>query len=145
MTSRRKTDSTHLAERSSARWVRHVSRNTWLILLLSTVTFTVGLCVAIAVHDFEWFARSGAVVSALGIALISQAALLAETVRTEAVNPDSGLNSADPTHYKATNQEVPDWVQRDARTRFTVGIIGPSLSGIGTLVWAFGDLLNRLR
>ena len=81
--------------------------------------------------------------SALGIALISQAALLADTVRTDAVHPHSGLSRADPTHYKATNQDVPEWVQRDARTRFTVGVLGPSLSGVGTLIWAFGDLLNN--
>ena len=74
------------------------SQTTSAIPIRAGASLVGGLCIAITVHNIEWFARSGAIVSVLEIALISQVALLAETVRTEAVHPEGGLSSADPTN-----------------------------------------------
>jgi hypothetical protein len=127
--------------RGSKRWVRHVTRRTTLIIIVAVGSVIVGVVLSIMLRDIAWFARSGAVVSTLGVLLVSQSALLAETMRSEAVHPASGRSQIDPEHYEETGQRVPDWVERDVKVRYAVTVLGPALSAIGTLIWAFADLI----
>jgi hypothetical protein len=128
----------------SAQFVRLVMTNTILLVTLAIAAGVLGFLTALKTRDFQWFARSGAIVTAFGVILISQAALLSETVRVDAVSSESGISHAEPDHYEATDQPVPEWVKRDIHARFAAGVVGPLLSTVGTVIWGFGDLLNLL-
>jgi hypothetical protein len=55
---------------------------------------------------------------------------------------ESGLTQLDPEYYRRRNEPLPDWLIEDRRSRDAVGIFGPILTLLGTLIWGFGDLLN---
>ena len=103
-----------------------------------------GLLIGFVLKDFSWFARFGALVVAVGITLLSRASVIGEDIRTHIAQDETGLSHLDPEHYKQTGTPVPEWVQEDRRTRKAVGVWGPFVSFIGTLIWAFGDLLNQV-
>ncbi len=127
--------------RSSARWVHRVTRNTAIILIGAAASLIVGLAVSLSLRNMQWFARSGAIVSTLGVLLVSQAGLLAESVRSHAIHPRSGRAQTDPEHYEEIGAKVPEWVEKDVQTRYAVAVLGPTLSAVGSLVWAFADLI----
>lgn len=103
-----------------------------------------GLLIGYVCEDFTWFARFGALVVAIGITLLSRASLIRQDIMTDVLQSETGLSHLNPEHYKQIGKPVPDWVHEDHRTRAAVGVWGPLVSFIGTLIWGFGDLLNRL-
>lgn len=103
-----------------------------------------GLLIGYVCKDFTWFARFGALVVAIGITLLSRASLIRQDIMTHVLQSETGLSHLNPEHYKQIGEPVPDWVHEDRQTRAAVGVWGPLVSFIGTLIWGFGDLLNRL-
>lgn len=103
-----------------------------------------GLLIGYVCEDFTWFARFGALVVAIGITLLSRASLIRQDIMTHVLQSETGLSHLNPEHYKQIGEPVPDWVHEDHQTRAAVGVWGPLVSFIGTLIWGFGDLLNRL-
>jgi hypothetical protein len=95
-----------------------------------------GLLIGYVCKDFTWFARFGA--------LLSRASLIRQDIMTHVLQSETGLSHLNPEHYKQIGEPVPDWVHEDHQTRAAVGVWGPLVSFIGTLIWGFGDLLNRL-
>ena len=114
-------------------------------MLAIAILFSVaGLLSGYILRDFTWFARCGALVVAVGITLLSRASVLREDIRPHIINNETGLSHLDPEHYKRIGESTPDWVLLDSRTRAAEGVWGPLLTFIGTLIWGFGDLLNKL-
>lgn len=124
--------------------MRWLLGNTTVMLLLAALIACAGLLIGYAAHDFTWFARSRALVQAIGIALLSRVSLIGTDIQPHSISPDTGLSTLDREHYKQVDQPVPEWVLIDSKTRFAVGVCGPFVSFTGTFIWAFGDLLNHL-
>jgi hypothetical protein len=103
-----------------------------------------GLLLRYVLKDFSWFARFGALVVAAGITLLSRASVIREDIIAHVFQSETGLSHLNPEHYKQMGRPIPEWVHEDLRTRAAVGVWGPLLSFFGTLIWGFGDLLNRL-
>jgi hypothetical protein len=129
-----------------AQWLNLKMRNlfadTRLMLIIAILLALAGLLIGFVLKDFTWFARFGALVVATGITLLSRASVIGEDIKTHIAQDETGLSHLDPEHYKQTGKPIPEWVQEDRRTRKAVGVWGPLVSFIGTLIWAFGDLLN---
>jgi hypothetical protein len=119
-------------------------RNTHAMVAIAILLSLAGLLIGYVCQDFTWFARFGALVVAIGITLLSRASLIRQDIMTHVLQSETGLSHLDPEHYKQIGEPVPDWVHEDRRTRAAVGVWGPLVSFIGTLIWGFGDLLNRL-
>jgi hypothetical protein len=54
------------------------------------------------------------------------------------------LNLNGPEHYEARGKEIPEHVAEDLKSRFALGIAGPVMSFVGTIIWGFADLFNKL-
>ncbi len=92
--------------------------------------------------DFTCFARSGALIVAIGISLVSGAAITGMDLRSPVIKPTTGLSHLDPEGYKQASEPLPDWLPGQLEARQAAGFLGPLVSFIGTVIWGFGDLLN---
>jgi hypothetical protein len=101
-----------------------------------------GLLISLWKHDFTWFARSGSILVAFGLALFSRASVIGEDIKLEVVMEETGLSHLKKEHWNQVGEPVPEWVKEDWETRRAVGTLGPLVSGLGTLIWGFGDLIN---
>lgn len=109
---------------------------------VAIVLVLTGMLLGFVLRDFTWFARFGALVVAVGITLLSRASVVREDIRTHVLQNNTGLSHLNPEHYKQIGELTPEWVDLDQRTRSAVGLWGPLVSFVGTLIWGFGDLLN---
>ena len=114
------------------------------MLALAVVIISVGIVAGVIKHDFMWFARSGALVVAVGIALLSRSSVAGLEPKFRVKMDETGLSMIDHEYWKKRNQEVPQWVLDDEKMRFAVGVLGPAVSLLGTIIWGFGDLLNAV-
>lgn len=102
------------------------------------ITLLVGALLSMEQGDWGWFARSGSLVVVYGILLtshqiIEQMQQLGRQQRRDSmVNRDWG---ADARHH---------FLHDDHETRWRSEKNGLYMLIIGTLVWGFGDLINRL-
>jgi hypothetical protein len=55
---------------------------------------------------------------------------------------DSTKYSDDPEYYRETGQPVPEHINQNQQSRTAIGLHGPVISFVGTLINAFADLLN---
>lgn len=78
---------------------------------------------------------------AAGIALVSRYGLLQRDPKPT-VGMDYGLTSLDLEYYRRAGEPVPGWLIEELRHRHAVGVLGPIVSLIGTILWGFADLLN---
>ncbi|WP_270934793.1 hypothetical protein [Falsiroseomonas oryzae] len=97
------------------------------------------LWLSIATADWMWFARSGAILTALGLVLASRkiliaradlVALLADMERSDGAERTARLES-----FKRLQRDLDRQVMEKA---------GFGLLIVGTLIWGYGDLLGRL-
>jgi hypothetical protein len=121
---------------SGSRALRRVVRG---FLLASVASMAGGIWLSVATGDWMWFARSGAVLTALGLVLASRkvliaradlVALLADMERTDGAERTARLES-----FKRLQRDLDRQVMEKA---------GFGLLILGTLVWGFGDLIGRL-
>ena len=124
--------------------MRTIFGNTRAMLILASLLVLGGLTLGYGLNDFTWFARFGALVVAAGITLLSRASIVREDIIAHVLQDTTGLSHLDPQHYRKIGQPMPEWVQEDQRTRMAVGVWGPLVTFVGTLIWGFGDLLNKL-
>lgn len=111
------------------------------MLLLACAAAIVGLLWSFVVRSGGPFGRSGAVVTAVGLVLLSRDKIVGQDLLIPIRMADSEFKSTDPEHYEATGQQVPSYVIQDVQSRIAIGKYGPIVSVIGTLIWGFGDLL----
>lgn len=118
--------------------------STRAMLALPALFVAVGFLIGYGAGDFTWFARCGALVVASGITLLSRASIIREDIRAHFTQSRTGLSCLDPEHYVRIGKPIPEWVREDIRTRAAVGVWGPLVTFVGTMISGFGDLLNRL-
>ena len=124
--------------------ISRVLGNTRIMLTLAGVIALGGYCIGYSLRDFRWFARSGALIVSVGVTLLARTSIIRQDIIGHELQEVTGLSQLDPEHYKKLKQPIPDWVILDRRTRAAVGIWGPVVTCLGTLIWGFGDLLNKL-
>jgi hypothetical protein len=117
--------------------------DTRTMLAIAMLLALAGFLLGYVLKDFTWFARFGGLIVSVGITLLSRASIIREDIKTHTAENQTGLSHLDPEHYKQIGMPIPEWVREDLRTRRAVGVWGPVVSFSGTLIWAFGDLLNR--
>jgi len=117
--------------------------NNKVILFMALFFGVLGLLIGYKFQDFMWFARSGALVVAMGLILFSRASIIGKDIKIHIVMEETGLSHLDPEHYKKTNQPMPEWLKEDLKSRYAVGVLAPIVSFIGTVIWGFGDLFNN--
>ena len=120
--------------------MRKIFSNNNVMLLCAILAAVIGLIWAWGTRSGGPFSRSGAVVTAIGLVLLSRDKIVGEDLRLPVYMADSSFKSTDPAHYDAIGEAVPEWVVEDKKSRIAIGKYGPIVSVIGTLIWGFGDL-----
>lgn len=115
---------------------KHFS-NIWLLFGLAAVVLVVSTVASYLTCKWHWFGRSGAIVTVAGVLLSVRPLVrmgLTEWVRSQSVI-DGGQDP--PT---------PEEVEEDRQTKLdaTATQIGAAMAVIGTLIWAYGDLIGGL-
>jgi hypothetical protein len=108
-------------------------------LLAAGLSMAAGLWLSVATADWMWFARSGAVLTALGLVLASRKILIA---RADLVALLADMERADGAERTARLESFKR-LQRDL-DRQVMEKAGFGLLIVGTLVWGFGDLAGRI-
>jgi hypothetical protein len=102
----------------------------------------IGFFQSIYCENFVWFARSGSLVVGIGIVLLARTYIVKKDLLLEIQSSETPYNINSPDHFKALDLPVPEYVKNDLASRAAIGVIGPIISFIGTIVWGYGDLLN---
>jgi hypothetical protein len=125
-----------LSAEASSRALRRLVRG---FLAAGLLAMLGGVWLSAATGDWTWFARAGAVQTALGLVLASRkiliaradlVALLADMERTDGAQRTARLES-----FKRLQRDLDRQVMEKA---------GFGLLIVGTIVWGFGDLIGRL-
>ena len=124
--------------------MRHLISNNRLMAITAVVFLVAGLLIGYSVKDFMWFARSGSILVGIGVALFSRPAVIGQEIRFSVIKLETGLGHNDPAHYHRLGESVPSWVIQDRESRLAVGVLAPIITFIGTIIWGFGDLLNKV-
>ena len=121
--------------------MKHLIANNNALLAAAALSACLGVAGSLAACDFTWLARSGAIVVAAGIALVSRFGVTGRNPKPS-IGMGFGLSSLDPEYYQKAGEPIPNWLVRELRDRYAVGILGPLVSFAGTVLWGFADLLN---
>lgn len=124
--------------------MRKLLSNNSFLVLSAVFVGVAGFIISFVVRDFMWFARFGSLIVAIGIILLSQATILNIDVSLDVLGAETDLSLFSEEYYARVNEPVPEWVPPHRAARFALGVLGPAVTGIGTIVWGFGDLLNIL-
>jgi hypothetical protein len=114
-------------------------RVVWAFLGASAVALAAGAWASAAQQDWTWFARSGAVLTALGVVLASRKVLIARADLLALLQEMEAADGAERTTRLASFKRLQRDIDRQLLER-----VGFGLLMVGTLVWGFGDLLGRL-
>jgi hypothetical protein len=121
---------------TGSRALRRVVRG---FLLASVLTMAAGVWASSASGDWSWFARSGAVLTALGLVLASRKVLIARADLLALLSEMERVDGAERTARLESFRRL----QRDL-DRQVMEKAGFGLLVLGTVVWGFGDLLGRI-
>jgi hypothetical protein len=111
---------------------------------MATLVAVIGFVQSIYLKDFIWFSRSGSIIVGLGIVLLARTSIVKKDLLLNVTSSDTPFNLNSPEHFKALGEPVPDYVKNDLASRSAIGVVGPLISFIGTIIWGYGDLLNHL-
>ncbi len=125
-----------LGAEASSRALRRVVR---LFLLVALLSMAACVWASIATGDWTWFARSGAILTALGLVLASRKILIA---RADLLALLADMERADGAERTARLESFKR-LQRDL-DRQVMEKAGFGLLLLGTAIWGFGDLVGRL-
>ena len=115
-----------------------------LMTIVAALSAVVGCAQSIYLKYFIWFSRSGSIVVGLGIVLLARTSIVKEDLLLNIESPDTHLNENGPQYFKALGKPIPIYVKNDLASRSAIGVVGPIISFIGTIIWGYGDLLNHL-
>jgi hypothetical protein len=120
-------------------WRRILANDSLMVVLASGVALG-ALIQSCVTGEPSWFARAGALLVAIGINVVARTTITGVDPRPNVMSDDSGTYIRLPEHYHALREPVPSWVIEDQHTRRAIGVIGPIISLVGTLIWAYGDV-----
>ena len=118
---------------------RVMRRIVWLFLGASVLAAGGGIWASAATGDWTWFARSGAVLTGLGLLLASRKVLIARADLLALLQEMEDADGAERTVRLASFKRLQRDIDRQLLER-----VGFGLLMLGTLVWGFGDLVGRL-
>ncbi|MBU8541043.1 hypothetical protein [Falsiroseomonas tokyonensis] len=107
--------------------------------LASLLTMAAGIWMSIGTGDWTWFARSGAILTALGLVLASRKVLIARADLLALLSDMERVDGAERTVRLASFKRLQRDIDRQVMER-----AGFALLILGTLVWGFGDLIGRI-
>ena len=104
---------------------------------IAVLTLAMGLFISFKLNDWGWFARSGALVVVNGIILTSHHIIL-HIHELNRYHPRNSYNrdwASEEKHAFIHNDNEHRWFNEKHGLHMLIG---------GTLIWAFGDLINLL-
>jgi hypothetical protein len=124
--------------------MRKLLANNTFMLLLSVAVALGGFVIGWLLHDFTAFARAGALLVGFGIIVLSRTFISRTELHQFIGGAETGLNVYEREHWEKIGQPIHPTVFEQERNHFALGLLGPALSFAGTVIWAFGDLLNKV-
>lgn len=124
--------------------MKNIFNNNVIMISASGIILITGILVSVLLCDFSWFSRSGSLITAIGIIILTRPSIIGQDILVSVMMDASGKHSNDPEYYRQNNEEIPETVYEDVKSRKAVGIYGPIITIIGTLVWGYADLLNKI-
>ena len=109
--------------------------------IIAFVVFLLGIFTSVKCNDPYWFQRFGSILVGIGIILLARTFITGEDLKTPILGSDTGLNIFGEEHYEKIGETIPEFVKNDIESRRAIGIYGPIISFVGTLIWGFGDLI----
>ncbi len=122
--------------------MRKLFASNFIMLIAAAFLAAFGVVVSIFVRDSSWFARSGALITGIGIIVLTRPSIIGKDIMLRIVMDESGLTQLDPEYYLRRNEPIPNWLIEDRKSRDAVGLLGPIITVFGTIIWGFADLLN---
>jgi hypothetical protein len=113
-------------------WIRWALTTSWFLFLLAAVLVGVSLLASFYTDAWHWFQRSGALMVSIGAVLSTRRAL---SLILE------GMIGGSPPARSLTSSEISQW--SDMKELQTC-LCGFMFVAMGTLIWAYGDLLGCL-
>ncbi len=108
-------------------------------LLASALTMGTGLWASSATGDWTSFARSGAVLTALGLVLASRKVLIARADLLALLAEMEQVDGAQRTARLESFRRLQRDLDRQLMEKASFGLLV-----LGTIVWGFGDLIGRI-
>ena len=124
--------------------MRKLLANNMFMLLLSIALALGDFVIGWLRHDFTAFARAGALLVGFGIIVLSRTFISHTELHPFIGGGETGLNVYEREHREKIGQPIHPTVFEQERNNFALGLLGPALSFAGTVIWAFGDLLNKV-
>lgn len=109
--------------------------NIFLLIGVAALACTVSFAASLITAKWHWFGRSGAIITMVGVVLNVRPLVrlgFAEWVRS--------LHDIDGGHFEPTPEEIE--AERQSKLDATASRIGVYMALIGTVVWAYGDLIG---
>jgi hypothetical protein len=93
--------------------MRKLFASNFIMIIAAALLAALGVVVSICARDFSWFARSGALITGIGIIVITRPSVIRKDIMLRVVMDESGLTQLDPEYYVRRNEEIPDWLIED--------------------------------
>jgi hypothetical protein len=122
---------------------KYLAKNKFMALVAILIAI-VGIGQSIVLKDFAWFQRSGSLIVGVGIVLLARTFIVGKDLLLYIKSAETPYNINSEEHFKFLSQPTPEYIKNDLASRIAIGWIGPLISFIGTVIWGYGDLLNRL-
>lgn len=118
---------------------RVLRRILWLFLGAAVLAAGAGVWASVVTGDWTWFARSGAVLTGLGLLLASRKVLIARADLLALLQEMEDADGAERTARLASFKRLQRDIDRQVLERAGFGLLM-----LGTVVWGFGDLVGRV-
>jgi hypothetical protein len=115
-----------------------------LIVLISVpcLLVMIGVIMSVCYMDFQWLERVGVLVVCVGIIAIARPNIVGVELMPPVVTADTGEFYHSKKHWEKLGQQIRQNVIEDNRSRFAVGVLGPVLGIVGSVIDGYADLLN---